>query len=75
MWHFKYSEDYYPLVADLDADDAVQSMRALPQHAPGVSCYHHSVLVSYLSYRICRRFGLDARAAARASRPKRRQMR
>ena len=65
MWHFKYSEDYYPLVADLDADDAVQSMRALPQHAPGVSCYHHSVLVSYLSYRICRRFGLDARAAAR----------
>lgn len=35
MWHFKYSEDYYPLVADLDADDAVQSMRALPQPRRG----------------------------------------
>lgn len=56
---------YAACVADLLADSAVQSMRRLPQHAPGVSCFHHCVLVSYTSFRICRALGLDARAAAR----------
>ena len=56
---------YLACVEDLLADAAVQSMRLLPQHAKGVSCYRHSLLVSYSSYLLCRFLGLDARAAAR----------
>ena len=52
-------------MADLLAHPAVRAMERLPQHAPGFSCLHHSVLVSYWSWRVCRRLGLDARAAAR----------
>ena len=62
---WKEREAYTACVADLLEDAAVQSMRLLPQHAPGVSCYHHSLLVSYASFRFCRFWGLDARAAAR----------
>lgn len=65
MWNFKDKNGYLSEVADLMADTSVQSMRLLPQHVKGVSCYHHSVLVSYSSYRVCKFFGLDARAAAR----------
>ena len=65
MWNFKYKEGYLAHVADLIADTAVQSMRLLPQHVKGVSCYHHCVLVSYTSYRLCAALGLDARSAAR----------
>lgn len=59
------TEEYLSQVSDLMADAAVQSMRLLPQHVQGVSCYHHSLMVSYASYRLCAALGLDARAAAR----------
>lgn len=39
-------------------------MRAIPHH-PGASCYEHSVFVSYVAFRLARRWGLDFRAAAR----------
>lgn len=65
MGRFDKRKDYWEHVEDLMADTAVQSMRLLPQHAKGVSCYHHSVLVSYSSFCICSVLGLDARAAAR----------
>ena len=65
MWNFKYKNQYLNYVPDLMQDTAVQSMRLLPQHRAGVSCYHHSVLVSYASWRVCDWLGLDARAAAR----------
>ena len=55
MWEFSYPEEYLSCVSDLLADGAVQAMRLLPQHRAGVSCYHHSVLVSRLSWRVCRR--------------------
>ena len=65
MWNFKEKDAYIVCVEDLLSDAAVQSMRLLPQHSPGVSCYQHSVLVSYVSFRLCRCLGLDARSAAR----------
>ncbi len=65
MWDLKYRDEYLPLVRDLLAHPDVQSMRALPQHAKGFSCFHHSLLVSYLSFLACRKLGLDARSAAR----------
>lgn len=65
MWEFSDQRQYLGCVSDLLADQAVQSMRALPQHRVGVSCYDHSLLVSYSSWRVCACLGLDARAAAR----------
>ena len=65
MWHFTDQDAYLSCVWDLLDDSAVRSMRLLPQHARGYSCYHHSVLVSYASFRLCSLMGLDARAAAR----------
>lgn len=55
---------YLDCVADLLHTPQVQSMRRLPHH-PGVSCYEHSVFVSYVAYRLARRWGLDARSCAR----------
>ena len=40
MWRIQYSEAYFKEISDLLADGAVQSMRLLPQHVRGVSCYH-----------------------------------
>ena len=57
--------EYWDCVSELLADGAVQAMRLLPQHRAGVSCFDHSVLVSRISWRICRALGLDERAAAR----------
>lgn len=62
MWE---QDDYLEQVADLLRHPEVRAMDTLPQHAPEVSCLRHSLLVSWLSYRLCRRLGLDARAAAR----------
>lgn len=50
--------------ADLLATEEVRSMVDIPHH-PGVSCYEHSVFVSYVAFRLARRMGLDYRAAAR----------
>lgn len=55
---------YLDCVRDLIHTPQVQSMRQLPHH-PGVSCYEHSVFVSYVAYRLARRWGLDARSCAR----------
>ena len=65
MWNLKYKDAYLADVADLMAHPAVRSMEALPQHAKGFSCFHHSALVSYWSWRLTAALGLDARAAAR----------
>ena len=56
---------YLDLVADLLAHPVVRQMERYPQHGT-TSCLAHCLHVSYLSYRFCRRHGLDARCAARA---------
>ncbi len=52
-------------VRDLLDTPEVQSMRQLPHH-PGVSCFEHSIFVSYVAFRLGRKWGLDCRACARA---------
>lgn len=52
-------------VDDLLYTPQVQSMQEIHHH-PGTSCYDHSVFVSYVAFRLARRWGLDVRAAARA---------
>ncbi|WP_295630159.1 phosphohydrolase [uncultured Intestinimonas sp.] len=65
MWAFRYAPDWLEAVSDLVDHPVVRSMEALPQHAKGFSCFHHSALVSYWSWRACLALGLDARSAAR----------
>ena len=55
---------YLDCVRDLLQTPEVQSMRQLPHH-PGVSCYEHSIFVSYVAFRLARRWGLDLRSCAR----------
>ena len=56
---------YLACVQDLLDTPEGRSMKRIPHH-PGTSCYEHSVFVSYVSFRLARRWGLDYRAAARA---------
>lgn len=55
---------YVSCVRDLLTAPQVQSMRALPHH-PGVNCFEHSIFVSYVAFRLARRWGLNERSCAR----------
>jgi uncharacterized protein len=56
--------EYLLCVGDLLSHPLVCSMEGFVQHNE-ISCLEHSISVSFTSYRICRRLGLDSRAAAR----------
>ena len=56
---------YLACVGELLRTPQVQAMREL-RHHPGVSCYEHSVFVSYTAFRLAEKWGADSRAAARA---------
>lgn len=66
MWNDENRAQFEEIVSDLLADPMVQSMEELPQHGKCSNCLDHSIYVSYLSFLICRRLGLDYVAAARA---------
>jgi len=55
---------YRQCVEDLLAQEEVQRMADFIQHGR-TTCLDHCLSVSYTSYRICRRLGLDSRSAAR----------
>lgn len=57
-------EAYLAEVADLLENETVQSMANYVQHGV-TSCLQHCISVSYRSWCSCKRYGLDARAAAR----------
>lgn len=59
-----FSDEYLECVCEMLEHSAVQSMKKFNQHR-GVSCLQHSINVSYRSFLICRRLGLDYRSAAR----------
>ena len=52
------------VVGDLLSTPQVQSMAAIRHHR-AMTCYDHSLLVSYVSFRLARRWGWDYAAAAR----------
>ena len=56
---------YEGLVCDILENETVRTMDQFIQHSD-VSCLEHSLHVSYLSYTLCRKLGLDYVAAARA---------
>ncbi len=64
VWGQENWSSYYACVEDLLNTEQVRSMRDI-RHHPGVSCYEHSVFVSYVAFRLARRWGLDWCMAAR----------
>ncbi len=61
---FSSEREYEKCVSDLIRHELVASMKNFIQHGD-ISCLEHSLYVSYSSYLICRRLGLDCRSAAR----------
>lgn len=57
-------KEYIDCIKDLIGNENVQSMKKYIQHG-NISCLEHSIFVSYTSYRICKKMGLDFRCAAR----------
>lgn len=56
---------YLDCVGELLAQPQVQAMKAI-RHHPGVSCFEHSLFVSYVAFRLAGRWRGDSRKAARA---------
>lgn len=57
--------EYESIIADLVSNVTVQQMQNFKQHYD-TSCFEHCKNVSYYSYLICKKHGLDYKAAARA---------
>jgi uncharacterized protein len=55
---------YRECIDDLINCETVRSMSAFIQHCD-ITCLDHCIAVSYYSFRLCRKFGLDFRSAAR----------
>lgn len=57
--------EFYETIQDLLEHPMVLKMKDYPHHC-NTSCYQHCLNVSYYNYRICKQFGLNGKAAARA---------
>jgi len=58
-------QEYLECVAELLRSAPVSSMKRWRHHL-SVTCWEHSVFVSYVAFRLAKRWGWNARAAARA---------
>ncbi len=58
-------EEYQACVEELLSSPQVARLKDI-RHHPGVSCYEHSAFVSYVAWRLARRWGADGTMAARA---------
>ena len=58
-------KEYRDCVAALLAAPEVARLKTI-RHHPGVSCYEHSAFVSYVAWRLARRWWADGALAARA---------
>ena len=59
------NSEYYYYVQDLINEEPVVQMKQYLQHGT-TTTFEHCLNVSYYNYLICKKFGLDARAGARA---------
>ncbi len=66
MWKPENREQFIELVKDIIEDEDVLSMENLPRHSKRSNCLTHSLSVAYLSFLVCKKLGLDYKAAARA---------
>ena len=66
MWKENNRLHFRSCIDDLIATASVQKMSSISQHV-NVNCLEHSIFVSYISFLICRFFGLDFVAGARGA--------
>ena len=66
MWDSLRLEEFRVYIDDLIQHPNVQMMNQIKQHINGVSCLDHCIFVSYVSFSICKKLKLNAKAAARA---------
>lgn len=66
MWNSDNCAQFSEIVEDLMQDGDVRSMADLPRHGKLSNCLDHSLSVAYFSFLVCRKLGLDYKAAARA---------
>ncbi len=59
--------EFFDCIRDLYYTDTVQAMQHTTQHVPTVNCLEHCLFVSFVSYRMAKKRGLDYRAAARGA--------
>ena len=60
-----WDEEYLDSVKDILDHPVFRSMEQYIQHGT-TTCLEHSIRVSYMAYRLCRKFGGNWRSAARA---------
>ncbi len=60
------SDGFYDLVNDIYLTDEVQSLAKYEQHLD-IDRLQHITAVAYLSFKICKHFGLDFKSAARSA--------
>lgn len=61
---FSSYDEYKNCISDLAQNEIICSMDSFIQHS-NITCLEHSIYVSYISYLVCRRLGLDYCSAAR----------
>lgn len=59
-------KEYMELVKDLIINDKVKEMQKYRQHYD-INTFEHCMNVSYISYKICKKFGWDYKSMARAA--------
>lgn len=57
--------EFYSIIEDLISNSTVREMINFNQHAD-TTCFDHCINVSFYSYLICKKFGLDYISVARA---------
>lgn len=62
---WKYDAEYLSHISDLVNDKKLRKLDSIVHHHH-TTRFKHSIYVSYVSYKIAKRFNLDARATARA---------
>ncbi len=59
-------KEFFELIGDLYFTDEVQGLKVYPQHS-NINRLDHITSVTYLSYAVCKRHGLDVKQAARGA--------
>lgn len=62
--NLNYYSEFYTIVKDIISNDTVQQMKNYRQHYD-CSTFEHCFHVAYVSYKICKKLGLDYKSAAR----------
>ena len=57
--------EFYSIISDIITNETVQKMKSFRQHYE-TSTYEHCFQVAYISYKICKKLGLDYKSVARA---------